>query len=35
VRFSQEPITEKIQGLNTVGDTGGNKTLVKSVFAVW
>jgi len=35
VRFSQEPITEKIQGLNTVGDTGGNQTLVKSVFAVW
>ena len=24
VRFSQEPVTEKIQGLNTVGDTGGD-----------
>jgi hypothetical protein len=34
VRFSQKPITEKIQGLNTVGDAVGKQTLVKSVFAM-
>jgi hypothetical protein len=34
VRFSQEPVTEKIQGLNTVGDAAGQQTLVKSVFAM-
>jgi hypothetical protein len=34
VGFSQEPITEKIQGLNAVGDTGGKWTLVKSIVAV-
>jgi hypothetical protein len=32
--LSQVSITEKIDRLNPVGKTGGNRTAVKSVFAV-
>jgi hypothetical protein len=32
--LAQESITEKIHRLNRVGDPGGNKPLVKPVFAM-
>jgi hypothetical protein len=34
MRFSQEPVAEKIDGLNTVGDEARKQSLIKSVFAM-